>query len=131
MMTSLVKRVEPAGFTLIELLVVLAIVSTLLTLSLPRYFQYIESSRVDVLKENLHTVRSVIDKYYSDTGHYPDTLDELVERKYLHALPVDPVTGKTTTWVITAPEDLAMGRVFDIHSGAQGATRDGQAYGAL
>jgi len=73
------------GFTLIELIVVMAIVSLLLTLALPRYFQSIDTSKETVLKENLRTVRETIDKFYGDTGRYPESLEELVERKYLRA----------------------------------------------
>lgn len=78
------------GFTLIELLVVLAIVAFLLTLSLPRYFHSIDKSKETVLKENLRVTRETIDKYYDDTGHYPDSLQDLVDHHYLRALPVDP-----------------------------------------
>ncbi|CAM2139381.1 general secretion pathway protein G [Pararobbsia alpina] len=119
------------GFTLIELLLVLAIVSLLLTLALPQYFHSIDASKEKVLAENLLVTRDAIDKFYGDVGRYPDSLDELVDKHYLRALPVDPITDSTTTWIIVAPEEQFPGKVYDIKSGAEGSTLDGQAYGAL
>ena len=120
------------GFTLIELLLVLAIVSLLLTLALPQYFHSIDASKDKVLAENLLVTRDAIDKFYGDVGRYPDSLDELVDKHYLRALPFDPVTDSATTWVIVAPPDEQVpGKVYDIKSGAPGSTLGGQPYGAL
>ena len=116
------------GFTLIELLVVLGIVALMLTLAVPRYFPSIDKSKEVVLADNLRNVRNVIDQYYGDTGRYPDTLEQLVEKKYLRALPVDPVTDSDTTWIIIAPEDGAKGGVYNIKSGAPGNDRSGKPY---
>lgn len=114
------------GFTLIELLVVLAIVALLLTLAVPRYFQSIDASKETILAENLRITRETIDKFYGDTGRYPESLEELVEKKYLRALPVDPITESTATWVIVPPDDTDKGNIYDIKSGASGSTRDGK-----
>jgi len=119
------------GFTLIELLVVLAIVALMLSLALPRYFHSIEVSKERVLAENLRVARDAIDKFYGDTGRYPESLDELVERRYLRAAPFDPVTGSATSWTLVAPEPPAQGAVYDLHSGAPGATLDGHAFAQL
>lgn len=117
------------AFTLIELIVVLAIIATLLTLALPRYFSSIDRSKEAVLKENLYQVRDAIGKYYGDKGKYPESLEALASEKYLRKLPVDPITESTTTWVIVPPEDLQKGGVMDIKSGAQGKAADGTTYG--
>jgi general secretion pathway protein G len=119
------------GFTLIELLVVMTIIAALLTLAVPRYFQHLDHTREAVLKSDLATMRDAVDKFFSDTGRYPDSLGELVARKYLRRLPVDPVTESVETWVVIAPADAKLGSVYDIRSGAQGATRDGKPYGEL
>jgi general secretion pathway protein G len=119
------------GFTLIELLVVMAIVATLLTLTLPRYFQTVDSSKVTVLTENLRTTREAIDKFFGDNGRYPDSLDELVGKRYLRSLPVDPVTESATTWTIVPPPGDVKGQVYDLKSAAPGKTRDGRALSEL
>lgn len=120
-----------SAFTLIELLVVLAIVASLLTLAVPRYFQSIDKSKETILAENLRITRETIDKFYGDTGRYPESLEELVEKKYLRALPVDPITENNTAWQIIAPEDSDKGKVFDIKSTAPGKNRDGIPYADL
>lgn len=117
-----------AGFTLIELLVVMAIIGTLLTLTVPRYFASIQKSKEAVLKQDLATLRDSLDKYYGDTGRYPDSLDDLITKKYLRNIPVDPFTETNATWVVVPPQDAGKGMVYDVRSGAQGRARDGTAY---
>jgi general secretion pathway protein G len=116
------------GFTLIELLVVLAIVALLLTLAMPRFFPSVDSAKETILAENLRNTRAVIDQYYSDTGRYPDSLEQLVEKKYLPALPFDPITGSSDTWTITEPEDADKGGLRDLRSGAPGTGRNARPY---
>jgi general secretion pathway protein G len=113
------------GFTLIELLVVLAIVATLLTLVVPRYFGSVNASREAVLRENLQVVRKTIDQFYGDLGRYPESLDELVERRYLRQLPIDPMTERSDTWVLIPPEQGIAGALKDLRSGAPDTTKDG------
>lgn len=117
-----------AGFTLIELLVVMTIIALLLTLAVPRYFHSIEKSKETVLRDNLSILRDSLDKFYGDNGKYPDTLDELVTKKYVRRIPPDPMTDSPTTWVIVPPSDVAMGAVYDIKSGAPGKAHDGSMY---
>jgi general secretion pathway protein G len=116
------------GFTLIELLVVLAIVSTLLLLVAPRYLHKVDASKEAVLRDNLRTVRDVIDKFYGDNGRYPETLEELVEKKYLRSLPVDPITESASSWELVPVPEGYEGTVYDIRSGARGAAQDGKKY---
>ena len=116
------------GFTLIELLVVLAIVATLLTLVAPKYFNQIEASKEVVLLDNLHSTRDIINKFYSDLGRYPESLDELVEKNYLRSLPYDPIADSKTSWQIIAVPTGYKGNVFDLKSGAVGVSRKGESY---
>lgn len=116
------------GFTLIELLVVMAIVSTLLMLVAPRYLHRVDAAKEAVLRENLRQVRDVIGKFHGDTGRYPETLEELVERKYLRALPVDPITESAQTWDLVPVPDGSQGMVYDIRSGSAALDRDGRKY---
>lgn len=115
------------GFTLIELLVVMAIVALLLTLAAPRYFQHVERSKEAVLRENLATVRDAIDQFHADVGSWPATLETLAERRYLRAVPVDPITERSDSWQFVPPPDGSAG-IYDIRSGAEGTASDGQAY---
>lgn len=123
------KHISKKGFTLIEILVVLAIIATLLSLVAPRYFSVIDRSKETTLKHDLITMRDAIDKFYSDKNTYPDSLDELVQLKYLRAIPEDPITESTTTWVLVAPVDVeAKGSIYDIYSGATQIASDGSSY---
>jgi len=105
------------GFTLIELTIVLALVALLLTIAVPRYFHSIENGKLNVQRQNLATIRDALDKFYGDTGKYPDELDDLVKKKYLRAIPVDPVT-ELPNWAVVPPEDAAQGLVYDVRSAA-------------
>lgn len=116
------------GFTLIELLVVLGIIALLLTLAVPRYFPSVDSARETILADNLRNTRATIDQYFGDTGRYPETLDQLVEKKYLRALPVDPITESSTSWILIAPAEGSKGGVADLKSGAPGNDRHGKPY---
>jgi general secretion pathway protein G len=118
------------GFTLIELLVVLAIIATLLTIAVPRYYASLDRSKEAVLKENLYQLRDAIGKYYADKGKYPETLEALATDKYLRKVPLDPITDSATTWQVVAPEDPQKGGVFDVKSGAQGKALDGTEFSA-
>lgn len=116
------------GFTLIELLVVLAIIALLLTIVSPRYFSSISKAQETTLKQNLSLLRDSLDKYYSDTGKYPSALTDLVVAHYIRNVPTDPITNSPDTWIIVPPEDTTKGKVYDVHSGAPGISRDGSAY---
>ncbi|WP_181376288.1 type II secretion system protein [Novimethylophilus kurashikiensis] len=113
------------GFTLIEMLVVMAIIGTLLALVAPRYFKSMEHARETALKHDLAVTREAIGRFYSDLNHYPQSLDELVQRRYLKTIPIDPITGSSETWIITQPPDQAQSGVYDISSGAEGVASDG------
>lgn len=119
------------GFTLIELLVVLAIVALLLTLAAPRYFQSLDTAKEAILSENLRLARETIDKFYGDNGRYPESLEELVDRRYLRGLPYDPITESSTTWSLLPPANSVLGKVYDLKSSAEGQTRDGRAFREL
>lgn len=124
----MVKLSRLRGFTLIELLVVMALIGMLLSLSVPRYFGNVDKAKESVLRQNLAQTRDAIDKYFGDNGRYPDSLDEIVTRRYLRKLPVDPITDRSDSWVIVAPGKKDMGAVFDVRSGAAGRARDGSEY---
>ena len=109
----------------------MAVLALLLTLALPRYFHSIDVSKETILIENLRVTRDAIDKFYSDAGRYPESLNELVEKKYLRTLPYDPIVEGSERWEIIAPPAETKGNVYDLKSSAQGTARNGKAFGEL
>lgn len=116
------------GFTLIELLVVLAILASLLTIALPRYYRSIDHSREVALQQTLMVVRDALDKFAADTGRYPESLLELVDKGYLRKLPIDPITERTDSWITQPPPDGIRSGIYSIYSGAPGNAENGQPY---
>ncbi|WP_412526396.1 type II secretion system protein [Burkholderia lata] len=101
------------GFTLIEIVVVMAIIGLLLTLAVPRYMHSIERGKEQVRQQNIAVMRNAIDQYYGDNGQYPETLDELVSKHYLRAVPLDPVNGDDK-WAAIASSDETKPGVYDV-----------------
>lgn len=104
---------HPAGFTLIEMLVVMTLIALLLTLAVPRYFHALDQGRLNVQRQNMATLRDAIDKFNADQGRYPEALEELVTRKYLRQVPLDPFT-EAPDWVLIPPLDATQGQVYDV-----------------
>lgn len=116
------------GFTLIELLVVMTIVAILLTLVAPRYFRHVDNSKEVVLRQNLEQVRDAIDKFRADSGKLPSSLDDLVDKRYLRGLPIDPITESNDTWTLVPAKSGEPTGLADIRSGAPGKAADGSLY---
>ena len=113
------------GFTLIELLVVMAIIGTLLSIAVPRYFRSLQHARETVLKQDLWILREAIDKYYADLNQYPEKLPDLVDKHYVRSVPVDPFTRLADTWTVVASEDPDHPGIRDIQSGAPDVALNG------
>ncbi len=117
-----------AGFTLVELMVVLAVIALLLSIVVPHYAGRVTRAEEAVLQENLVLLRDALDKHYADAGRYPDSLDDLVTKRYLRTIPGDPITQSSATWIVVAPTDPQKGGVYDVHSGAKGTGSNGKPY---
>jgi general secretion pathway protein G len=109
------RRNVVRGFTLIELVVVMATIALLLSLAVPRYFHTLDNGKASVQRQNIATIRDAIDKFHGDQARYPGSLEELVSKRYLRAVPVDPLT-EASDWVVVAPPDTALGEVYDVKS---------------
>ena len=125
---AMTGRARRRGFTLIELLVVMSIIAVLLTIAVPRYFRTLERSRETVLRQDLNVMREAIDKHFGDYGQYPDSLAALVERKYIRAVPIDPITKSADAWQMVVSEDTEHPGIRDVHSAAEGNASDGSPY---
>ncbi|MDP7423407.1 MAG: prepilin-type N-terminal cleavage/methylation domain-containing protein [bacterium] len=115
------------GFTLIELAVVISIIAIVVAIAVPQVGNSIQKSREAALKKNLQVFRKTIDRFFADFKRYPASLEELVEKRYLRAIPVDPLTKSTDTWEIIHSE-AGTDDVFDIKSGSDKLSSDETPY---
>ncbi len=121
------------GYTLIELIIVMAIISILLAIAVPVYQRSLMRTKESLLKNNLFTLRTVIDEYTFDKQKAPQTLDDLVTEGYLRAVPVDPITGSNQTWRVVMEDaltsvDQTMPGIYDVRSGSDQKSLEGNAY---
>ena len=114
-----------SGFTLIELLIVMAIIGTLLSIAVPRYFHSLQHARETVLKQDLSILREAIDKYYADLNEYPEKLPDLVDKHYVRSVPVDPFTRLADTWTVVPSDDPDHPGIRDVQSGAPDVASNG------
>ena len=121
------------GFTFVELMVVVTIMVILISMAIPIYNRAIIRSKESVLKNNLFTIRTVIDNYTYDKQKAPQSLQDLVTEGYLTKIPIDPMTASNQSWR-TVMEDAAQSvsqsepGIFDVNSGSDKMALDGTAY---
>ncbi len=121
------------GFTVIELMVVMTIILLLASVAVKINKKAIIKAKESVLKENLFQMRQAIEQYYADKGHYPDSLETLVDDGYLREIPKDPFTKSSDTWEVEYenPEDVGEDYepgIIDVKSGYSGKALDGTNY---
>jgi general secretion pathway protein G len=121
------------GFTIIELMVVMTIISILVSLAVPFYQKSILRSKESVLRNNLFTMRTVIDEYTYDKQKAPQTLQDLVSEGYLRVVPRDPVTDSDSSWKIIMEDsgnsvNQNESGIFDVRSGSDKTSLDGTPY---
>lgn len=127
------RRSLQRGFTLIELMVVISIIVILMSVAIPRYQASILRARETVLRDDLYTLRSVIDQYTLDKQKAPQSLQDLVDAGYLKTLPMDPFTNSRETWVPITDDsimsaDQTQPGIIDVHSGSEQKSTEGSTY---
>jgi general secretion pathway protein G len=127
------RRVVRAGYTLIELVIVMAIISILVAIAVPLYQKSILRTKESLLKNNLFTLRTVIDEYTFDKQKAPQNLQDLVTEGYLRAVPMDPITGSDQTWKLIIEDAVSSVNqtdpgIFDVRSGSDKKSLEGTLY---
>ena len=123
------RRNTREGYSLIELMIVVAIIGILVALAVPSFQHSAVKAREAALKQNLQTIRTVLDQHYADKGFYPPSLETLVVAGYLRQVPTDPFAETADAWVIEFEENPdAQSGIFDVHSGSDGLSTNGTPY---
>ena len=121
------------GFTLVELMIVMAIIAILMSVAIPIYSRSIVRAKESVLKNNLFTMRTVIDEYTYDKQKAPQTLNDLVSDGYMRQIPVDPITGTADSWRVIQEDasntvNQSEPGIFDVRSGSDKTSLEGTPY---
>ena len=124
---------QSRGFTLIEILIVVSIVGILVSIAVPIYQKSILRTKESVLRNNLFTMRTVLDEYTYDKQKAPQSLEDLVTEGYLRQIPVDPMTGTNQSWKVEMEDSVRSVNqtepgIFDIHSSSDKKSLDGTSY---
>lgn len=104
---SLRLRFSPSrqsGFTLLELMIVISILVILALIAMGQYNRTVLAAKEATLREDLFTMRKMIDQYAADKGKLPQSLSDLQSAGYLHAIPIDPMTD-AADWQVEFGED--------------------------
>ena len=121
------------GFTLLELVIVMTILVVLASIGVVSYQKLRQKARETLLKQDLKSMREILDKYAADKEELPQTLDDLVAGGYMHDVPIDPITGDADWNAIIGDDTLARDStarqgIVDVKSKAEGIGSDGKAY---
>lgn len=121
------------GYTLVEIVIVLTIISILVSIAVPLYQKALLRTKESVLRNNLFTLRTVIDEYTYDKQKAPQNLEDLVREGYLRQIPEDPITNSNQTWKIIMEDALTSVNqtepgIFDVRSGSDKTSLEGTPY---
>lgn len=114
------RNASRAGFTLIELMIVMAIILILIGMAAGRYDRSVQRAREAALKNDLQVMRVAIENFTLDKQAAPQSLQDLVDAKYLREVPIDPMT-RAADWqlkfgdTVMSPDQTSTG-IEDVHS---------------
>ncbi|MFL6337452.1 MAG: type II secretion system protein [Pyrinomonadaceae bacterium] len=98
------SRSRQNGFTLLELMIVISILVILALIAMGTYNRTVLAAKEATLREDLFTMRKMIDQYAADKGKLPQSLDDLRGAGYIHEIPIDPMTD-AADWQVEFGED--------------------------
>lgn len=131
-MARRIRSGSRSGFTLIELMIVMAIIAVLVSVAVPMYQKSVIRARETVLRQNLFTLRTVIDEYTYDKGKAPQSLEDLVREGYLRQIPLDPMTGQADWEIIMEEAASSVNQsepgIFDVRSRSTRRSLEGTPY---
>jgi general secretion pathway protein G len=123
---------KPRGFTLIEMMIVISLILVLISIAVPMYNRAILRAKESTLRQDLFTLRDVIQQYTLDKQKAPQTLDDLKQANYIRDIPKDPFTGEAN-WTLDMEDaliavDQQEPGIYDVHSASNLTAQDGTAY---
>ena len=127
------RRRALCGFTLIELMIVMTVITVIISLAVPMYRKAIVRAKESVLRNNLFTMRTLIDEYTFDKQKAPQALEDLVREGYLRQVPLDPITSSNQTWRLVMEDVMSSVNqtepgIFDVRSGSDQTSLEGTPY---
>lgn len=126
------NRRRSLGFTIIEIMIVMTVISILVAIAVPMYNKSVVRAKESVLKQNLFSLRTVIDEYSYDKAKAPQSLQELVDEGYLRQIPIDPMTGEADWTVIIEDAVQSVNQsepgIFDVRSKSDKKSLEGTPY---
>jgi general secretion pathway protein G len=115
------------------MMMVVTLILIVASISIPTYMTCAVRAREAVLRDDLFSLRALIDRFTLDNGRAPARLEEFVEKGYLGRIPTDPFTGSNETWqevkedAPLSPTQTSLG-IEDVHSGSDGLSLEGTPY---
>lgn len=114
-------------------MIVMAVIAVIMSVAIPIYTRSLMRAKESVLKNNLFTLRTVIDEYTYDKQKAPQTLQDMVTEGYLREVPIDPIVGNNTSWrIIMEPAMQSVSQtepgIFDVKSASDAKSLEGTPY---